>query len=230
MPSQLASTYSGVELPPAADRALAMLARRPLSLGVRQQTETEWRARCPSHSRCRERRQRSTSDIWSRRSSHAGRRTSWTRQERVLDVACGTGVVTRLLAERVGVGGRVAGLDLNPTMLATARVVAGRANVEWFEGNAMNMALPDAAFDAVVYQQGLQFIPDKLAALREMRRVLVPGGRLALSVWRSVDQAPGYRVLQVALGRRLGPEKAALPPFGLPDGQVIRAIVASAGF
>lgn len=150
--------------------------------------------------------------------------------ERVLDVACGTGVVTRVLAERIGAAGRVVGLDLNPTMLATARVAAGTSSVEWLEGNAMSMALSAAEFDAVVCQQGLQFIPDKLAALREMRRVLVPGGRLALSVWRSVDQAPGYRVLQEALARRLGPVKAALPPFGLPDGQVIRAMVASAGF
>lgn len=150
--------------------------------------------------------------------------------ERVLDVACGTGVVTRRLAERVGVGGRVVGLDLNPVMLATARVAAERANVEWLERNAMNRALPDAAFDAVVCQQGLQFIPDKLAALREMRRVLVPGRRLALSVWRSVDQAPGYRVFQEALARRLGPGKAALPPFGRPDGRVIRAMVTSARF
>ena len=94
----------------------------------------------------------------------------------------------------------------------------------------MDMPLPDAAFDAVVCQQGLQFFPDKPAALQEMRRVLAPGGRLVLSVWRSVDQAPGFRILQEALARRIGPERAALPPFSLGDGQAIRLMVNNAGF
>ena len=150
--------------------------------------------------------------------------------ERVLDVACGTGVVTRLLAERVGAGGRVVGLDRDPGMLAVARTAASRLNIEWLEGSAVKMPLPDAAFDAVVCQQGLQFFPDRPAALREMRRVLVPGGRLALSVWRSIDHAPGFRVLEQALARRIGPEKAALPPFSLGDPEAIRAMVAGAGF
>jgi SAM-dependent methyltransferase len=150
--------------------------------------------------------------------------------QRVLDVACGTGVVTRLLAERVGSTGRVVGFDFNPGMLAAARAAAPGRAIEWLEGNAMSMPLPDATFDAVVCQQGLQFIPDKLAALREMRRVLVPSGRLAMSLWRSVEHAPGFRVLEEALARRVGTEKAALPPFSLSDGQVIRDMVAGAGF
>jgi len=149
--------------------------------------------------------------------------------ERVLDVACGTGVVTRFLADCVGQTGRVVGIDFDAGMLAAARV-ASKANIEWLEGNVMSMSLPDAAFDAVVCQQGFQFFPDKLAALREMRRVLVKGGRLALSVWRSVDQSPGYRLLEEALARRIGPEKAALPPFNLGDGQMIRSLVTGAGF
>jgi SAM-dependent methyltransferase len=150
--------------------------------------------------------------------------------QRVLDVACGTGVVTRLLAERVGSTGRVVGFDFNPGMLAAARAAAPGRAIEWLEGNAMSKPLPDATFDAVVCQQGLQFIPDKLAALREMRRVLVPSGRLAMSLWRSVEHAPGFRVLEEALARRVGTEKAALPPFSLSDGQVIRDMVAGAGF
>ena len=94
----------------------------------------------------------------------------------------------------------------------------------------MRMPLPDAAFDAVVCQQGFQFFPDKLAALYEMRRVLVPGGRLVLSVWRSVAHAPGFRVLEEALARRIGAEKAALPPFSLGDAQAIRALMMRASF
>lgn len=150
--------------------------------------------------------------------------------QRVLDVACGTGVVTRLLAERVGSTGRVVGLDFNAGMLVAVRAAAPSLAIEWLEANAMNMPLPDAAFDAVVCQQGLQFVPDKLAALREMRRVLVPSGRLAMSIWRSVEHAPGFRVLEEALARRIGSEKAALPPFTLSDGQVIQNMVAGAGF
>jgi ubiquinone/menaquinone biosynthesis C-methylase UbiE len=150
--------------------------------------------------------------------------------ERVLDVACGTGVVTRLLPHRVGPTGRVVGLDINPDMLAAARTATAQAPIEWLEGNVQRMPLPDAAFDAVVCQQGFQFFPDQLAALQEMRRVLVPGGRLVLSIWRSVAHAPAYRVLEEALARRIGAAQAALPPFSCGDAQAIRALVTRAGF
>src|SRR5262245_38641435 len=150
--------------------------------------------------------------------------------ERVLDIACGTGVATRLLYERVAPNGRVVGLDLNSGMLAAARMAGHGLEVEWLEGSATNLSLPDRAFEAVVCQQGLQFFPDKLAALREMHRVLISTGRLAISVFRSVEHAPGYRVLQEALARHVGPDKAALPPFSLGDGQVIRDFAAGAGF
>lgn len=150
--------------------------------------------------------------------------------ERVLDVACGTGAVTRILVDRVGQTGRVVGLDFNAGMLAAARAAVANSTIEWLEGTAVSMSLPDAAFDVVVCQQGLQFFPDKRAALQEMRRVLVPRGRLVLSVWRSVEHSPGLRVLEEALARRIGPEKAALPPFSLGDGQTIRALVTSVGF
>src|SRR5947208_16222203 len=107
--------------------------------------------------------------------------------ERVLDVACGTGVVARIAAERVGPSGRVIGVDLNPGMIRVARSLPAPvgAPIEWLERSAVDLLLPDASFDVVLCQQGLQFFPDKLVALREMRRVLVHGGRLALSVWNS---------------------------------------------
>ena len=89
--------------------------------------------------------------------------------ERVLDVACGTGAVTRLLAERVGLTGNVVSLDINPGMLAVARRTVVGPNIEWLESSALDMPLPDATFDAVVCQQGLQFFPDRPAALSEMR-------------------------------------------------------------
>lgn len=103
--------------------------------------------------------------------------------ERVLDVACGTGVVTRLAAERVGDAGRVAGSDVNPAMLEVARSTApAGASIEWHEADAESLPHADEGFDAVLCQMGLQFVSNKLAALREMRRVLVPDGRLVLNV------------------------------------------------
>jgi SAM-dependent methyltransferase len=150
--------------------------------------------------------------------------------ECALDVACGTGAVTRLLAERVGPTGKVTGLDINPGMLEVARLVAPVQSIEWLEGSAVKMPLPDATFDAVVCQQGLQFFPEKMAALSEMRRVLKRGGRLALSCWRSIEHTPGYLVLEQALARRIGPEKAALPPFSFGDAGAIRGVVVEAGF
>ena len=150
--------------------------------------------------------------------------------QRVVDVACGTGAVARLLAERVGTTGKVTGLDVNPAMLAVARLSAPSQSIEWLDGSAVKMPLPDAIFDAVVCQQGLQFFPDRPAALSEMRRVLKPGGRLALSCWRSIEHTPGYFMLEQVLARRIGPEKAALPPFSFGHAGALRSVVAGAGF
>lgn len=129
--------------------------------------------------------------------------------ERVLDLACGTGAVARVAAERVGASGSVTGLDLNRGMIAVARSLPAPpgAAVAWIERSAQDTGLPDASFDVVLCQQGLQFFPDKTAALREVRRVLVPGGRVAISVWRTTgvyNTAVGK-----ALDRHLGAAAAA---------------------
>lgn len=107
--------------------------------------------------------------------------------ERVLDLACGTGLVARVAAQRVGPDGRVTGVDLNPGMIAVARSLAAPegARIEWLEGDALAIPLADASVDAVLCQQGLQFFPDQGLAFREMRRVLKRGGRLAVSVWNT---------------------------------------------
>ncbi len=102
--------------------------------------------------------------------------------ERVLDVACGTGVVTRMAANAVGAEGSVTGLDVNPGMLEVARTLAAKQPIEWQEGNAESLPLDDDAFDVVLCQMGLQFVSNKVAALGEMRRVLKQGGRLLLNV------------------------------------------------
>jgi ubiquinone/menaquinone biosynthesis C-methylase UbiE len=108
-----------------------------------------------------------------------------TAGERVLDVACGTGVVTRAAAKRVGPAGQVIGVDLNPGMIEVARSLTAPpgAPIEWLERSALDLQLANASVDVVLCQQGLQFFADRALAMQEMRRVLVHGGRLALSVW-----------------------------------------------
>jgi ubiquinone/menaquinone biosynthesis C-methylase UbiE len=150
--------------------------------------------------------------------------------ERVLDVACGTGVVTRLAAERAGAG-QVTGLDVNAGMLGVARASTPPGQgIEWVEAGAEDMPLPDESHDVVLCQMGLQFMPDRLGALREMRRVLVDGGRLLFNV-PGPTPAP-FNVLAEVLARRIGPEAGGFVHmvFSLNDTGEIRALLDEAGF
>ncbi len=105
--------------------------------------------------------------------------------ERVLDVACGTGIVARMVAQRTNGQAQLAGLDLSPAMLEVARSASEREGLEiaWHEGSASALPFPDGSFDLVLVQQGLQFFPDKAAAAGEMYRVLAPNGRAVTSTW-----------------------------------------------
>lgn len=149
--------------------------------------------------------------------------------QRVLDVACGTGVVTRTAAERVGANGSVVGFDLSDGMLAVA---AARApHIEWRQGNAEALPFDDASFDAVTCQFGLMFFEDRRAALREMMRVLRPGGHLAAAVWNSLEHIPGFDLLANLLLRLFGEEAAGdlRTPFVLGNTGELQAIFAEAG-
>lgn len=152
--------------------------------------------------------------------------------ERVLDVACGTGVLTRLAAREVGSGGRVVGLDLNPAMLQVAQTASDPdESIQWLQASAGAVPLLDAQFDVVLCQQGLQFFPDRPSAVREMRRLLVPGGRLVVSVW--ADIGPGFVALSDGLGRHISADAGmalAKGPASLTDANELLAIVAAAGF
>jgi ubiquinone/menaquinone biosynthesis C-methylase UbiE len=153
--------------------------------------------------------------------------------EAVLDVACGTGIVSRLAWPKVGPTGRVVGLDINPKMLEVARsVAANESAIEWTEGNATAMPLPDDSFDIVLCQHGLQYFPDRLSALREMHRVLGERGRLTLNVWRPVQYNPGHAIFADVLQRRVNDEAAATrrAPFKLSDRDELRVLVGDAGF
>ncbi|MDT3680358.1 MAG: methyltransferase domain-containing protein [Burkholderiaceae bacterium] len=151
--------------------------------------------------------------------------------ERILDVACGTGVVARLARQRVGEGGAAAGLDPHPGMLAVARSAASpKLAIDWYEAGAEAMPLAEGAFDVVLCQLGLQFIANKLGALREMRRVLAPDGRLALNV--PGPTPPLFAVMADALGRHVDPRAASFVHivFSLHDERELRELVNAAGF
>jgi ubiquinone/menaquinone biosynthesis C-methylase UbiE len=151
--------------------------------------------------------------------------------ERVLDVACGTGIVARLAADCVGTSGAVAGVDVNAAMLAVARSVAAAARtpIQWYETSAEAMPLPDEAFDVVFCQLGLQFVPDKRAAVSEMRRVLVARGRAYVTV---PTPTRFFDVLDDALTRQAVPTAAAFVRlvFSMDDASELERLFRSAGF
>jgi ubiquinone/menaquinone biosynthesis C-methylase UbiE len=147
--------------------------------------------------------------------------------DRLLDIACGTGIVARVASERLGHGGHAVGVDLSPDMLAVARALA--RNVDWREGNAGALPLRDGEqFDVVVCQQGLQFFPDKPAAAAEMRRALAKGGRLAVATWRSDDEIPFFRELRRVAERHLGP--IVDQRYGFGDAGALERLLRDAGF
>jgi ubiquinone/menaquinone biosynthesis C-methylase UbiE len=130
--------------------------------------------------------------------------------EDVLDVACGTGVVARLANRRI-VQGHVTGLDLNKGMLAVARTLPNEGTpIDWIEGSALDLPFPAGKFDLVLCQLGLQFFPDQGRALGEMRRVLSPSGRIALSVYSPIERTPGANAFVLALDRVLGPNASKI--------------------
>ncbi|GAC1317234.1 MAG: methyltransferase domain-containing protein [Thermoleophilaceae bacterium] len=128
--------------------------------------------------------------------------------QRVLDVASGTGVVARAAARRVGAAGHVIASDISAAMLAhvTANLAPDAATVETLECSATELAVGDATIDAVLCQQGLPFIPDRIAAMREMERVLRPGGRAGVAVWLSNPRLEPFLIYGEALRDRGLPE------------------------
>jgi ubiquinone/menaquinone biosynthesis C-methylase UbiE len=125
----------------------------------------------------------------------------------VLDVACGTGVVAQLAVERVGDDGRVAAVDINPGMLDVARSLpTSGGSIGWCRGDVTALPFADDAFDVVLCQFGLQFFPDRTAALRQIRRVLVARGLLAFNVFGPISDNPATHALADSLDVRVGPE------------------------
>jgi SAM-dependent methyltransferase len=149
--------------------------------------------------------------------------------DRVLDVACGTGVLARAVSDLIGPIGTVVGVDINDGMLAVARRRA--PEIEWQTARAEALPFASGSFDAVASQFGLMFFEDRRAALQEMLRVLKPGGRLAVAVWASLEQSPGYAAMGDLLRRLFGENvaQALLAPFSLGDRPVLSSVFADAG-
>src|SRR5918995_2924438 len=151
--------------------------------------------------------------------------------ERVLDIGTGTGIVARIAAPNVGPNGSVTGLDVSPAMLSVARAMAAREGltIGWDESQAEALPYPDACFDLVLSQFALMFFADRAGALAEMQRVLIPGGRVALSVFQGIDRHPFYQTLDHAIERHLG-MSAVGEIFALGDVEALRASLTRVGF
>jgi len=149
--------------------------------------------------------------------------------ERVLDVACGTGVLAREVLSRVGPSGRVAGVDANAGMIAVAKEIA--PEVQLHQGKAESLPFPDESFDAVVSQFGLMFFTDRAQAIQEMLRVLNASGRLAVAVWDVFENIPAYAAEVELLQRTAGQQAAdALrAPFVLGDRDELSRMFSEAG-
>jgi SAM-dependent methyltransferase len=154
--------------------------------------------------------------------------------QHALDVACGTGTGARELAPLVGRAGRVVGIDIDAAMLEVARATSlarsDAAEIEWQRAGADRMPFPAAEFDFVLCLEGIPFFPQRLRALREMRRVTRPGGRLAASVWAPLDRNPAFQAIAEALQEFVGEDAGRLPPWAVSNLGQIADLLVEAGW
>lgn len=150
----------------------------------------------------------------------------------ILDVACGTGIVARTARRRLGRGPRIVGVDLNEGMIATARCLADEhaRSCEWHVADVTRLPFADATFSVAICQQGIQFFPDEVTALGEIRRVLRPNGKILLSVWAGASDL--FKALAAALSRHIGEEigTRSLAPFTYDGAGRLGTVLADLGF
>src|ERR1700712_2583622 len=148
--------------------------------------------------------------------------------DRVLDVACGTGFVASRVALVSKADCKIVGIDINEAMLNTARK---NTLIEWHLGSAMELPFEDASFDVVLCQQGLQYFPDRPGAMREIARVLAPGGRVALNVWGALDRQVFHSAIVDGVGTFFGAEaKTGFDSaFSLNTVEELRGLASDAG-
>ncbi len=152
----------------------------------------------------------------------------------VLDVACGPGTVAQQAAGRAGPNGKVTGADISPEMLDIARLKKGGPNsapIEFVESPAAPLNVPDSAFDAVMCQQGFQFFPNRVEALKEMARAVRPQGLIAIAVWGTIGKNPIWNAMHQALRASATADIADMmkAPFSLNDPKELQALCEEAG-
>ncbi len=153
--------------------------------------------------------------------------------ERVLELACGTGIVTRELVRGVGGGASVMATDLNPAMLEVAKPEVGDGKVEYQAADACSLPFADRSFDAIACQYGVMFFPDKVKSMREARRVLKPGGRYAFNVWDSLEHNPIAKMVHETLAAMYPanpPTFLGSTPYAWFDRTEIERVVRAGGF
>lgn len=153
--------------------------------------------------------------------------------DQVLDVACGTGIVVRLAAPCVAPGGRVAGLDFDPAMIAVARTVVPEppgVSVTWHCASAQEMPFESTTFDVAFCLQGLQYFPDCAAGLVEVRRVMKRGGRFLAVVWSLLAECKGQQAIAQALERRKVDVAPIRKAYSMGDSGQLRKLAGDAGF
>ena len=152
--------------------------------------------------------------------------------DQVIDVACGTGIVSRVLEERHPDLARIVGVDLNPSMIEKSKSLTSdsASRIEWYQSDVAALPFQDHSFSLAICQQGLQYFPQKETALSEIRRVVEPGGRLALTVWSGAS--PLFVVIARALGTHINEDVArrSLTPFSFNDQAHISSLIRAAGF
>ena len=150
----------------------------------------------------------------------------------VLDVACGTGIAARLVANSATASGRIVGVDVDPGMIAVARRLGRDADVpvEWYCDSALNMPFEDRTFDLCFCLQGLQFFPDRVGGFAEIRRVLKPIGQLVATLWWPLEHNKGHYALAQSLERQGVDASPGRRPFSFGDANEIRETARRAGF
>jgi SAM-dependent methyltransferase len=149
---------------------------------------------------------------------------------RVLDIACGTGILARNALSRTGPGGKVVGVDSAPGMIAAAKEI--EPNIDWILCSAESLELDDETFDCVISQFGMMFFQDRQKSVEEMFRVLKPSGSLAIAVWNSVEQNPAYADIIAVLQEQVGTAAAdALrQPYSLGNTDEVIDVLDNSGF
>ena len=152
---------------------------------------------------------------------------------KVLEIACGTGRVTKHLVTNLAADEQLTATDLNPDMVAVAKQKVTDSRVIWSVADALQLPFNDEAFDAVICQFGVMFFPDKAKAFAEAHRVLKTGGRFLFNTWDSVDANPPVAIIDTVLKEEFGeaaPDFLKAAPYSLYDRELIKNLLSKAGF